>query len=152
MASAISRALRRHKGRGDVVQAAGGILLREVRRGRYEVALVYRSTREDWSLPKGKLDAGETLQECALREVLEETGYQCRLGRFVGSTEYYDRRGRPKVVGYWLMEVMEGEFAATEEVDDLRWLELDLARRALTYQRDRDLLASLDAVALARSG
>ena len=116
------------------------------------MALVYRASREDWSLPKGKVEPGETDEECALREVLEETGYRCRLGRFVGSTEYQDRRGRPKVVGYWLMEVIDGEFTPTDEVDDLRWLELDLAARALTYQRDRDLLATLDALALARSG
>ena len=152
MARTMARALRRHKGEDDIVHAAGGIVLREVRPGGVEVALVFRATRDDWSLPKGKLDPGETYEECALREVLEETGYRCRLERFVGFTEYQDRRGRPKVVGYWLMDVIDGEFSPSAEVDDLRWLELDMAVRSLTYERDRALLLSLGEVSLARSG
>jgi 8-oxo-dGTP diphosphatase len=127
-------------------------LLREARPGLNEVALVHRPARGDWSLPKGKLDPGESLEACALREVLEETGYECRLVGFVGFTEYRDRRGRPKVVGYWVMEVLAGEFAVSHEVDDLQWLELDVAARILTYERDRELLAALDTVDLAASG
>src|SRR6202040_2744842 len=102
--------------------------------------------RQDWSLPKGKVDPGETYEECALREVLEETGYRCRLVSFVGFTEYRDRRGRPKVVGYWVMEVLDGEFAVSDEVDALRWLELGQAADILTYERDRELLAELDTI------
>jgi 8-oxo-dGTP diphosphatase len=138
--------------RGDVVRAAGGILLREVPSGQVEVALVHRPGRDDWTLPKGKLDPGESYEQCALREVLEETGYGCQLLSFVGFTEYRDRRGRPKVVGYWVMEVLEGVFAESDEVDDLQWLELAQAARALTYERDRELLAALDTIGLARSG
>jgi len=152
MGRAVARALGRSKGHQDLVRAAGGILLREVRPGRFEVAVVHRRGRDDWSLPKGKLDPGESYEEAALREVLEETGYHCHLGRFVGFTEYRDRRDRPKVVGYWMMEPIEGQFVPSEEVDELRWLELGIALRALTYARDRELLASVDAYALARSG
>jgi 8-oxo-dGTP pyrophosphatase MutT (NUDIX family) len=138
---------------GNLVLAAGGILLRQAKSGRFEVAVVHRpSPRDDWSLPKGKLDPGETLDACALREVEEETGMRCRLLDVVGTTEYVDRRGRPKGVTYWLMEVVEGAFSANEEVDDLRWLELDMARRALSYQHDRRLLGLLDTLSLARSG
>jgi 8-oxo-dGTP diphosphatase len=140
------------KARDDIVRAAGGILVREVPPGRVEVALVHRPGRDDWSLPKGKLDPGESYEQCALREVLEETGYRCRLLSFVGFTEYRDRRGRPKVVGYWVMEVIDGEFAVSSEVDDLQWLDLDVAARVLTYERDQDLLAALDTIGLARSG
>jgi len=151
MGRVVTRVRWPRKVRDDVIRAAGGILLREVA-GRVEVALVHRAGRDDWSVPKGKLDPGESYEQCALREVLEETGYHCRLVRFVGFTEYRDRRGRPKVVGYWVMEVLEGEFAVSHEVDDLRWLELDVAARVLTYERDRDLLAALDTIGLARSG
>jgi 8-oxo-dGTP diphosphatase len=134
------------------VRAAGGVVVRDAGGGRREVAVVHRPSRDDWSLPKGKLTADESFEHCALREVLEETGLRCRLGRFVGSTEYRDRRDRPKVVVYWLMEALDGEFSPSDEVDEMRWLELTIARRALTYERDRDLVALLDEVSLAQSG
>jgi 8-oxo-dGTP diphosphatase len=136
----------------DVVRAAGGVVLRDIAGGRREVAVVHRPGRDDWSLPKGKLAPDESFEECALREVQEETGMRCRLHRFVGFTEYRDRRDRPKVVLYWLMDFLDGEFAPSDEVDEMRWLELTIAQRALTYERDRDLVASLDAVILAQSG
>jgi 8-oxo-dGTP pyrophosphatase MutT (NUDIX family) len=63
-----------------------------------EVLLVHRPRYGDWSLPKGKAKRGETDEECALREVEEETGLRCALGRELASTEYLDRRDRPKVV------------------------------------------------------
>jgi ADP-ribose pyrophosphatase YjhB (NUDIX family) len=136
----------------EVVRAAGGIVLRDIAGGRREVAVVHRPGRDDWSLPKGKLATDETFEDCALREVQEETGLRCRMRRFVGFTEYRDRRDRPKVVLYWLMDVLDGEFAPSDEVDEMRWLELTIARRALTYERDRELIASLDTVSLAQSG
>ena len=144
--------MRRAKERAGFVRAAGGILLRGIPAGRFEVALVHRPGRDDWSLPKGKLDPGETYEECALREVHEETGYRCTLLEFVGFTEYRDRRGRTKEVAYWRMEVVDGDFAVSDEVDELRWFDIEFALRALTYEHDRALLASLDTVMLARSG
>jgi 8-oxo-dGTP diphosphatase len=152
MGRAVTRAPRRAGAADGLVRAAGGIVLREVRPGRFEVAVIHRPDRDDWSFPKGKLDEGEWFEDCALREVQEETGYRCRLVRFVGFTEYRDRRDRPKVVGYWHMEVLDGEFRPSVEVDDMRWLDLDIAARALTYRRDRELLSALDPVVLARSG
>jgi len=73
--------------------------------------------------------------------VFEETGLICRLLRFIGHTEYIDRKGRPKVVAYWLMAADAGAFAVNEEVDELRWLTVPAADQLLSYERDRELLA-----------
>jgi 8-oxo-dGTP diphosphatase len=126
----------------EVVQAAGGLVVRR-HRGALEIALVHRPVHQDWSFPKGKLEEGETFELAALREVEEETGMACRLLRFIGHTEYADRKGRPKAVAYWVMAAQSGSFAPNGEVDDLRWVTLDLASRLLSYPRDRELAAVL---------
>lgn len=125
---------------GGIVRAAGGVLVRDAGED-FEVAVVHRPHRADWSFPKGKLDPGETFEDCARREVLEETGLRCRLGGFIGHTRYQDRKDRPKVVAYWAMVVEEGEFSPNEEVDQLVWLDPSAAGAVLSYERDRDLLA-----------
>ena len=124
----------------DVVQAAGGLLVRRIGT-ELQIALVHRPAQADWSFPKGKLEGGETYEEAAQREVQEETGLACRLVRFIGHTEYTDRKGRPKVVAYWVMVADSGRFSVNEEVDELRWLDLPAAARLLSYPRDRELLA-----------
>ena len=130
-----------------LVQAAGGMIVRRTPDRRVEVALVHRPLRGDWSFPKGKREPRESLEECAIREVAEETGFTCRLGPFVGHTEYRDRKDRPKIVVYWVMEVRSGGFVPGEEVDELRWVDLSGAGELLTYPRDRDLLVALEAAA-----
>jgi len=128
----------------DVVQAAGGLVVR--RQGeQLEIAIVHRPVQHDWSFPKGKLEPGETLDIAALREVREETGLTCDLLRFIGHTEYVDRKGRPKTVAYWVMAPTGGIFSTNEEVDELRWLRLEEAARLLSYPRDRELIAVLSA-------
>lgn len=124
----------------DLIRAAGGVLFRISRRGRYKVAVVYREARGDWTFPKGKLDEGETFEEAALREVWEETSITAEIRKFVGSTNYTHRKGRPKLVAYYLMEAMSGEFVPNEEVDELRWVTLDEAFELLTWDRDRELV------------
>ena len=74
--------------------------------GETEVLLVHRPKYDDWSLPKGKRDPAETDEQCAVREVEEETGLRCRLGRELLPTAYTDARGRAKVVRYWSMSVV----------------------------------------------
>jgi len=127
----------------DVVRAAGGIVVRAGDSGGWEVAVIHRPDRLDWTLPKGKIEIGESPTQCAVREVAEETGYHCELGRFVGEVEYTDRHDRVKVVSYWLMQPVYGAFQPTQEVDDLLWLPLGDARRLLTYPHDRELLQSV---------
>ena len=126
----------------EVVQAAGGLVVRR-HNGILEVVLVHRPVHEDWSFPKGKLEAGETFELAALREVREETGMACRLLRFIGHTDYVDRKGRPKAVAYWVMAAVGGFFSPNAEVDELRWLNLEHAAVLLSYPRDRDLVAVL---------
>ena len=118
------------------VRAAGGV----VRREDGNIAIVHRPRYDDWSLPKGKLDPGEGFEEAALREVEEETGLRARLGRELPSVEYTDNNGRPKLVRYWEMEPIEGEFTPSDEVDELRWLGPDEAEALLSYDHDRELL------------
>ena len=126
------------------VEAAGGAVVRLDEGGAVEVALVHRPRHGDWTLPKGKLDPSESFEEAALREVEEETGFACRLGPEVGRTEYEDDSGLQKVVRYWLMTPLSGEFQASGEVDELRWVSREEAAELLTYDPDRELLASLD--------
>ena len=123
------------------VRAAGGVVWRR-QGGVVEVVVVHRPRYDDWSLPKGKCDAGESDEDAARREVLEETGLRCRLGPELETSRYTDGKGRPKVVRYWAMTVDGGDFVANDEVDELRWLALDEVPDALTYERDHPVIAS----------
>jgi len=121
------------------VRAAGGIVLRGEGPDR-SVALVHRPRYDDWSFPKGRLDADEDEATAALREVEEETGLRCRLGPSVGAVTYRDRRGRAKVVRYFRMDADGGRFTPNREVDELRWVPIEDAARLLSYAHDRSLL------------
>ena len=126
-----------------VVRAAGGVVIRDGEVGP-EVAVVHRPRYDDWSLPKGKCDPGETDEQCAVREVEEETGLRCALGPELLPTRYVDRKGRPKVVRYWQMRVLGSRpFVPNEEIDALRWVPLDEAPAGLTYPHDAELLANV---------
>jgi 8-oxo-dGTP diphosphatase len=122
------------------VRAAGGVVVRRSVGNGWELALVYRASRCDWGFPKGKLEPGETELFCARREVEEETGLVCSIGPYVGQTHYVDRRDRPKVVHYWLMEPLTGSFKASEEVDDMQWVPIGISGKILSYEHDRVLL------------
>ena len=122
---------------GGRVDAAGGVVVREG-----HVLLVHRPRYDDWTLPKGKLDPGESFEDAAVREVQEETGLLCVLGRELPAVEY-EVGGRPKLVRYWLMQVdADGPFASNEEVDELRWASPAEAFGLLSYDRDREVLAA----------
>ena len=121
------------------VRAAGGIVLRGEGPDR-SVALVHRPRYNDWSFPKGKLDADEDEATAALREVEEETGLRCRLGPSVGAVTYRDPRGRAKVVRYFRMDADGGRFTPNQEVDELRWVPIEDAAGLLSYAHDRSVL------------
>jgi 8-oxo-(d)GTP phosphatase len=127
----------------DVV-AAGAVLWRPGPDGTdgvagSRVALVHRPRYDDWSLPKGKLDPGESAPAAAVREVAEETGMRARLGARLGETWYPVPQGQ-KVVHYWAAKAEGGRFTPGSEVDELRWLDLSAAERLLSYDRDRQVL------------
>lgn len=117
-----------------MIRAAGGIVVREGR-----VLLIHRERYDDWSLPKGHVESGESWEDAALREVWEETGLRCELGAYVGASNY-EVRGESKEVRYWLMS-SDDEAGASNEVDAVRWVSIDDARNVLSYAGERDLVA-----------
>src|SRR3954467_8915119 len=123
------------------VKASGGVVWRRGERG-VEVVVVHRPRYDDWSLPKGKLDAGEGWEDAALREVEEEVGLRCTLGAELPPVSYRDNKGRDKVVRYWLMEPTDGTagFEPNDEVDEMRWVDPDAATRLLSYPHDAELV------------
>ncbi len=125
------------------MQAAGGVVARAGEGDALEVLLVHRPKYDDWTLPKGKLEPGETHEQAALREVEEETGLACELGRELASTGYRDSKDRPKVVRYWAMRPLSGSFTPHQEVDEVRWSELEAAKSLLTHDHDRAVLDGL---------
>jgi ADP-ribose pyrophosphatase YjhB (NUDIX family) len=105
-----------------------------------EIALVHRPKYDDWSLPKGKALEGESDEECALREVLEETGLRCEPRFELPSTRYIDGSGRDKQVRYWAMRPLSGSFEPHDEVDELAWLPPLEALRRISWERDEAVL------------
>jgi 8-oxo-dGTP pyrophosphatase MutT (NUDIX family) len=125
------------------VRAAGGVVHRVREDGTTEVAVIRRPKYGDWTLPKGKLDEGETDEQAAMREIEEETGYRVALEGKAGSVRYRDRHGRPKIVTYFYARPESGSFSANDEVDELRWLPIGDALALLSYEHDKRLVAGL---------
>lgn len=126
------------------IYAAGAVLWREsgVRTDgmpSVEVAVVHRPRYDDWSLPKGKVDPGETEPVTAVREILEETGYACQLGRRLAAVTYPVVEDTKKVQ-YWAARTLDGEFIPNDEVDQLLWLPAAEALDRLQYPHDRKVL------------
>jgi 8-oxo-dGTP diphosphatase len=123
------------------VLAAGGLLVRDDGR----VAVVHRPRYDDWSLPKGKLDPGESFEDGARREVWEETGVRGRIRAELQPVEYVDRKGRDKLVRWYRMDVdgEPDEFVPNDEIDELRWLTPAEALDVVDYDHDRALLGTI---------
>jgi len=123
------------------IQAAGGVLYRD---GYPDIGpeflVVHRNRYHDWSLPKGKLDRGESFEDAAVREIKEETGFKSKRGDYLGAVTYETNRSRLKLVRYWLMKAQKGSFQPNSEVDRVEWVGLHGAQALLTYNRDARLV------------
>lgn len=124
---------------------AGGAVCWKRVDGEIRVLLVHRTQHKDVSLPKGKLDPGETVPECAQRELAEETGLHVILGPFLGQVDYVLPSGKDKNVYYWAAEVDPGEaerttFEANGEISGLEWVSLDAVFDRLSYDQDTDVM------------
>lgn len=133
-----------------MIEAAGGVVWRQGSNGKIKVLFVHRPRYDDWSLPKGKLERGESHRQAALREVEEETGLRCRPGEELREVRYRDRKRRMKRVRYWAMEPVDGSFRVNAEVDVIRWVSLEQAATLATYQRDLQVVAGLPQLAVLR--
>lgn len=127
---------------GPDIVAAGAVVVRKQDGG--EVLLVHRPKYDDWSWPKGKQDPGEHVTATAVREVVEESGVEIRLGRPLPPQLYAVASGRTKHVHYWLGRVVGEEdvsgYPANDEIDQVAWFGFDKARMMLTYADDVALL------------
>ncbi|MGB8390114.1 NUDIX hydrolase, partial [Mycobacterium sp.] len=125
------------------IYAAGAVLWRPGNAGSadldVEIAVIHRPRYDDWSLPKGKVDPGETAPAAAVREVFEETGYRGILGRRLDMVSYPIEQGVKKVY-YWVARSTGGEFTPGKEVDELVWLPVADAMQRLNYPQDRKML------------
>jgi 8-oxo-dGTP diphosphatase len=135
----------------ESIWAAGCVLARIRDNGKPEYLMVHRPRYDDWSLPKGKLDKGESFLEGALREVEEETGFSGKKPRPVGSVGYLTKAGNPKVVRWWLAEAKKGKFTPNREVDEIKWVTLKKGLKKLDYRNDREVLDRANDMFLARS-
>jgi len=133
---------------------ASGALVWRVRDDELQVLAVHRPRYEDWSWPKGKLEKGETLPHCAIREIAEETGKQVTLGQPLPTIRYTIGSGKTKVVKYWAAQVTSSKApclsarpkvksAPKHEIDKKRWLTVEQAREMITLKDDLKPLEAL---------
>jgi 8-oxo-dGTP diphosphatase len=123
------------------VLAAGAVLWRASDgSAELDVAVIHRPRYDDWSLPKGKVEAGESEPVTAVREVHEETGYTAHLGRRLASVSYRVETQGIKKVRYWAARIVDGDFTPNAEVDELKWLPVSAAIKQLQYSADQKVL------------
>jgi 8-oxo-dGTP pyrophosphatase MutT (NUDIX family) len=126
----------------EVQLAAGGIVWRQID-GSFRLALIHRPKYDDWTLPKGKPDPGETLAETARREVREELGCDVTFGEFAGTTHYNRSDGKLKIVLFWhMVPVGEFHFIPNNEVDQVQWLTREEAAKKLDHPVEVELIDS----------
>jgi 8-oxo-(d)GTP phosphatase len=136
-----------------VIKAAGGLVFRESSRSKLKVLVSHRPQYDDWSLPKGKADRGEAPEETAVREVLEETGFHCRIVAPLQTTRYRVETGVKEVAWFAMRPLPDSPgFKQNKEVDEVRWLSRRKALELLDYDNDRNLISGSGLKKLARTG
>ena len=136
-----------------VVKAAGGVVFRETGKGKLRVLVAHRPAYDDWGLPKGKADRGETPEQTAVREVLEETGFHCRVVAPLGITRYRINSGIKEVQWFAMRPLPDSPgFKKNKEVDEIRWLSRSKAKQLVDYQNDRDLIGADALRSISRTG
>jgi len=135
------------------IRAAGGVVVRKTPKGGLRVLVAHRPKYDDWSLPKGKIDDGETSEEAAVREILEETGQHCRIAASLGTSRYRIGQGI-KEVDWFLMRPLPDSpgFQKNIEVDKVKWLSRRKAVDILDYERDVELVSTPELKKLTETG
>lgn len=123
-----------------LIQAAGAVLWRKSDKLKLEIAIIHRPRYDDWSLPKGKVESGESHISAGYREIQEETGYESTFGPEIG-TVVYKLEGAPKEVRYWAAAAtVKTGTPNPQEVDEVLWLEPMKAKEKLTNKDDRAIV------------
>jgi 8-oxo-dGTP diphosphatase len=136
-----------------VIRAAGGVVFRKTPKGKIRVLVVHRPRYDDWTPPKGKADKGESPEETAVREVLEETGYRCRIVAPLGPTRYRVPGGVKEVHWFGMRPLPDSPgFKRNSEVDKVMWLSSRKLVDKLSYDQDRELIEGTDFKKLAQTG
>ena len=136
-----------------LIRAAGGVVYRKTPKGKIRVLVVHRQRYDDWTLPKGKADEGESPEETAVREVLEETGKRCRIVAPLGATRYRVQGGVKEVHWFAMKPLPDSPgFTKNAEVDRIKWLSRRKVLERLTYEQDRELIEGTDLKKLAQTG
>ena len=136
-----------------VIRAAGGLVFRRTSKGNLKILVAHRPSYDDWSLPKGKADKGETPEETAVREVLEETGYHCRVVSAVSTTRHRINNGVKEVSWFAMRPLPDSPgFKKNKEIDKIQWVTRKEAREILDYENDRNLIGESDLKRLAQTG
>ena len=123
----------------ECIEAAGGVVV-DMSKNKPRYLLIHRPRYNDWSLPKGKRNEGETHHDAALREVKEETGLVCDVLAKLSPVNYTTPNGNAKQVKYWLMQTRSGDFVKNDEVDDVSWVKRSKAISMLTHVHDQAVL------------
>jgi 8-oxo-dGTP diphosphatase len=129
----------------DSEYSAGGVVYRP-NGSDTDIALIYRTRHDDWSLPKGHIEPGESREQAALREIKEETGLDASILRPLGEAVYFFRKRSGdlvrKTVYHYLMEALSSELGKPNwEVTEVRWVPITEVQGLLSYEKDKEIVA-----------